>query len=142
MEKLSFGNMVLLYGATACVFFVIDLIWLGTAAKGLYDRHIGNLLREQVNWPAAILFYAIYIGGIQWFVLLPELQSGSGVLRTAVMGGLLGLFAYCTFDLTALALIRGWSATIAAIDIAWGTVLTGTTAAIVMWMARAVFKIG
>ena len=142
MVKLSLGNMIMVYGLTACVFFVIDLFWLGAAAKGLYDRHIGGLLREQVNWAAAVLFYIVYIAGIQWFVLLPALQEGSGVLRTALMGGMLGLFAYCTFDLTALALIRGWSVTVAAIDIAWGTVLTGSTAGIVLWMVRAFFKIG
>jgi uncharacterized membrane protein len=130
-----------LYGVTAGVFFAIDLLWLGVVAKGLYARHIGGLLRDQVNWIAAILFYAIYIGGIQLFVLIPALQAESSILRTAVMGGLLGFFAYATFDLTSLALIRNWTTTIVLIDLAWGTILTGSTAAAALWLARAVLKI-
>jgi uncharacterized membrane protein len=140
--KIGFGSILLVYGVTASVFFIIDLFWLGAAAKGFYDRYVGSLLRDQVNWTAAVIFYLIYIGGIQVFVLIPALEEGSGILRTAIMGGLLGLFAYSTFDLTSLALIRNWSVTVAVVDIAWGTVLTGSTAAIVLWLTRALFKIG
>lgn len=140
--KIGVGNLMLVYGLTGLVFFIIDLFWLGFAAKGFYDRHIGALLREQVNWVAAILFYALYIGGIQLFVLLPALQSGAGIMRTAVMGGLLGLFAYGTFDLTSLALIRKWSVTVTVVDMLWGTVLTGATAALTLWLSRGLFKIG
>lgn len=140
--KMGIGSITATYALTAGVFFLIDLLWLGVVAKGLYDRHIGGLLRDQVNWTAAVLFYAMYIGGMQLFVLAPAMEGGWGVLRTAVMGGMLGLFAYATFDLTSLALIRGWSTTIALIDMAWGTVLTGTTAAATLWLARHLFKIG
>ena len=139
---LSTGHILATYGITAGVFFILDLFWLGFAAKAIYDRYIGSLLREQVNWAAAILFYAIYIGGIQLFVLVPALQDGSGIMRTAIMGGLLGFFAYATFDLTCLALIRNWSTTIVVVDIIWGTFLTGGTAAIVLWLARTILKLG
>lgn len=140
--KLGAETILIIYALTAGVFFLIDLFWLGTAAKGLYDRHIGGLLRDQVNWSAAVLFYVVYIAGIQFFVLVPALHDGTGVLRAAATGAVLGFFAYCTFDLTALALLRGWSSFIAAVDIAWGTFLTGSTAGIVLWLARSVFKLG
>lgn len=138
---MGFGHIALIYGVTVVVFFVIDLFWLGFAAKGLYDRYIGALLRDQVNWAAAVLFYLIYIGGIQLFVLTPAIQDGHSLLRTAVLGGLLGFFAYSTFDLTSLALIKGWSVPIVVLDILWGTVLTGSTSVVVLWLARAVLKI-
>ena len=134
--KIEFTDGLLLYGLTVAIFFIIDLFWLGVAAKGLYARYIGGLLRENVNWSAAILFYLIYIGGIQLFVLYPALDEGSGILKTALMGGLLGFFAYCTFDLTCLALLRNWSLFITVVDIFWGTFLTGATAAATLWMAR------
>lgn len=140
--KMTLGNILLVYGLTAIVFFIIDLFWLGVAAKELYNRHIGGLLRDQVNWVAAILFYVVYIGGIQLFVLVPALQDSSSILRTALMGGLLGFFAYSTFDLTSLALIRNWPVTVTVVDIIWGTLLTGTTAAVVVWLARTVLKLG
>jgi len=139
--KPAISNIILIYGLTAVVFFVIDLFWLGVAAKGLYERYVGGLLRAQVNWAAALLFYAIYIGGIQLFVVMPVLQDNSEILRAAIMGGLLGLFAYSTFDLTALALLKGWSVTITIVDMIWGTVLTGSTAALSVWVARNWFKL-
>lgn len=134
--KIDPGNMLMAYGLTAGIFFLIDLFWLGLAAKGLYARHVGELMRERVNWTAALLFYAIYIGGILTFVVVPALQDGSSLLRTAIMGGLLGFFAYSTFDLTCLALIRGWSVAITVVDMIWGTVLTGSTAAAAVLLSR------
>ena len=127
---------------TAGVFFILDLFWLGVVAKGLYAHYVGALMRDRVNWTAAILFYAIYIGGILLFVVVPALQDGSGIFRVAMMGGLLGFFAYSTFDLTCLALIRNWSVTVTVVDMLWGTVLTGSASAAAVWLARAVLKIG
>jgi uncharacterized membrane protein len=129
-------EVFLLYLITAVIFFAIDLLWLGVFAKGLYNRHLGHLLSETVNWTAALLFYAIYIGGILLFVVVPSLTSGAGLALTALKGGLLGLFAYATFDLTNLALIRGWPVSIVWIDLAWGTALTGTVALFSVVLAR------
>ena len=140
--KLDSGTIVLVYAVTACVFFVADLFWLGLAAKGLYQRQVGGLMRDQVNWIAAVAFYVIYIGGIQIFVMIPALQNGTGIVHAAVMGGLLGFFAYSTFDLTGLALLRNWTLAITMVDMAWGTILTGSTVAITLWLVRAVFKLG
>jgi uncharacterized membrane protein len=140
--KLGIGNLAMVYGLTACVFFIIDLFWLGAAARGLYDRHIGALLRDQVNWAAAALFYLIYIAGILVFVLVPALTDGWGLARVALYGGMLGLFAYATFDLTSLALVRNWSLTITVVDLVWGTVLTATTSVLVAWLGRILIKVG
>jgi uncharacterized membrane protein len=129
-------EIILLYLMAAAIFFVIDLLWLGVFAKGFYDRHLGSFLRESVNWPAAGLFYSIYIAGILLFVVTPALQNGDGLLKTALMGGLLGFFAYATFDLTSLALIRGWPVIVVWIDMAWGALLTGTVSFVSVWLAR------
>ena len=122
---MSTGNIILIYLLTAGVFFIIDLFWLGVAAKGFYDRHLGGQLRDRVNWPAAVLFYLIYIGGIMIFVLIPAIQSDSSLMSTVILGGLLGMFAYSTFDLTSLALFKNWSVTVVVVDILWGIILTG-----------------
>lgn len=134
------GNPLILYGITATVFFLIDLIWIGVVAKSFYAKTIGGMLRDQVNWPAAIVFYLIYIGGILLFVLIPALKNGSGVMHVAVMAGLLGLFAYATFDLTALALFKDWPIVVTLVDMAWGTILTAATAAVTMWIVQNVLK--
>lgn len=129
-----------IYGITTIVFFLIDLIWIGGVAKGFYVRTIGGLLRDPINWYAALLFYVMYIGGMVLFVLVPALNNGSGIRHAALMGGLLGLFAYGTFDMTALALLKGWPVTVAIVDMAWGTVLTAGTTSITLWVARAILK--
>lgn len=102
--KLETTHLLLVYGITACAFFAIDLLWIGVVAKGFYAKYIGGIMRDQVNWAAALIFYFMYIGGIVLFVLIPALKNGSAVLHVISMGGLFGLIAYSTFDLTALAL--------------------------------------
>jgi uncharacterized membrane protein len=136
--KMTSGNILFLYALTVGVFFLIDLLWLGVVAKGFYQRYMGSLMRENVNWVAAVLFYLIYIGGIQVFVLLPAIQADTGVLKTTIMGGLLGFFAYSTFDLTSLALLKNWSITVVVVDIIWGILLTGSTAGVVLWLFRSI----
>lgn len=111
-----------LYLATVPIFFAIDLLWLGVLAKNLYQRHLAHLLSPDVNWPAAILFYLVYIAGIILFAVKPGLEAQS-LAKTAIWGGLFGFFTYMTYDLTNLATLRDWPVTIVLVDIAWGTVL-------------------
>ena len=120
--------MVRLYFLTAAAFLAIDLVWLGLVARGFYRNQLAHLLRDDPVWPAALSFYAIYIAGILVFAVVPGLEAGS-LWRTVVLGALLGLVAYATFDLTSLALIRDFPVTVVLVDLVWGAVLTGTVAA-------------
>lgn len=129
------GTMLKLYGATAAVFFAIDLVWLGVVAQGFYERHLGHLLAEDVRWKAAILFYLLYIAGILVFAVTPALAQGS-LGRAVLLGGFLGLFAYATFDLTCLALFRGFPTVVVVVDMVWGTVLTATVTAAAYGIGR------
>lgn len=133
--NLSTRNILALYGITATSFFLIDLLWIAVVAKTFYANTIGGMLRDQVNWPAAVLFYLIYIGGIVLFVLIPALRNGTGLLQGAMLAGFLGLFAYGTFDLTALALFKEWPLIVTVVDMIWGAVLTAATASIALWTA-------
>jgi len=54
-------------------------------------------------------------------------------------GALLGFFAYATYDLTNLATLRGWSPTLAIVDMAWGTFITAL-AATGGWVIARYFK--
>lgn len=111
-----------LYLLTVPVFFVIDLIWLGVVAKKFYRRHLDFILSPDVNWPAAITFYLIYIVGIIVFAVVPAIDRGS-LMRALIWGGLYGFFTYATYDLTNMALIKGWPLKIVIVDILWGMVL-------------------
>jgi uncharacterized membrane protein len=104
------------------VFFVVDLIWLGILAQPVYDATIGDFLRDQPNWFAAILFYILFVIGLQYFALNPAVEARDGALAMK-NGALYGFFTYMTYELTNWAVIEGWSATIVPIDILWGTFL-------------------
>ena len=116
-----------LYFATLAVFLAIDMVWLGFAAKGFYQRHLGELLRPDVRWGAAILFYLIFIGGILLFAVLPALERAS-IRHAMLLGGLFGLIAYATYDLTNLATLKGFPPIVVVVDMVWGFVLTAVVA--------------
>jgi uncharacterized membrane protein len=116
-----------LYLLTIPVFFAIDLLWLGVIAKGLYQKNLGHLLSADVNWPAAFVFYFIYIAGIILFAVKPALVDQS-LLKALLWGALFGFFTYATYDLTNLATLKDWPVKIVFIDIAWGVVLCSLVA--------------
>lgn len=111
-----------LYVLTVPVFLLIDMIWLGVVAKGFYRKNLDYLLSPQPNWAAAIGFYLLFIVGILVLVVQPALEKDSFV-RAALLGGLFGLIAYATYDMTNLATIRNWPVRVAVVDMLWGTVL-------------------
>ena len=115
------------YAVTATVFLLVDMVWLGFAAKAFYRTNIGALLADQINIAAAVIFYLLYIVGIVIFAISPALESGSW--RTSLtMGSLFGFFAYATYDMTNLATLRDWPVAVAVVDMAWGAFLTGLSA--------------
>ena len=123
-----------LYLMTIPVFFIIDLLWLGTIATKLYQSQIGFLLGP-VNWTAAILFYLLYIVGILVFAVHPALEAQS--LSTAIIyGALFGFFAYATYDLTNLATLKDWPVFVTIVDLAWGTILTSSVATVSYYLGK------
>ncbi|MCV2231433.1 DUF2177 family protein [Acholeplasma manati] len=111
-----------LYGIAFVVFFVVDLIWLGLVAKDLYQKEIGSLLKPDVNWAAAIIFYLLFILGLVIFVINPAVESGS-LAKAMMLGVFFGLVTYATYDLTNLATMRDFTLKITLIDLTWGTTL-------------------
>ena len=96
-----------IYVAALVGFLAIDMLWLGVVARGFYRRQLGFLLADQVNWWAAFSFYLLFVAGVLVFAVVPALQAGS-LSRALLLGGLLGLLTYGTYDLTNLATVKGW----------------------------------
>ena len=119
---MSIKNTIFLYLIILAIFFLIDMIWLGLVAKNFYRHQLGSMLSPKVNWPAAILFYLLFIAGLQLFVVGPALAQG-GVLRALWQGAFFGLIAYATYDLTNLATLKNWPLAVTAVDLVWGSVL-------------------
>ncbi len=120
------------------IFFAIDLIWLGVIAKNLYQKYIGKLLKKDVNWVAAIVFYLLFIAGLVLFVLIPGVDKNS-LSHVMIFGALFGFITYATYDLTNLATLKDWPKEITLIDLAWGTFLGFSTSTISYLLFQLIF---
>ncbi len=109
------------------VFFIIDMIWLGLVANKFYQSQLGPLLGP-VNWPAAIIFYLVFLVGLTFFAIYPAAAKAS-VFTALGLGAAFGFFTYATYDLTNLATLKDWPLKVVLVDIVWGTVLGASVAA-------------
>jgi len=122
---MTFSVFLKLYGVALVAFFVIDLLWLGVVARSFYHNQMGHLLKDNVNWAAAIAFYLIFLVGLVVLVIWPAVEQQS-FARAVVLGALFGLVTYAAYDLTNLATLEGFPLTVALVDMIWGMVLCGT----------------
>ena len=120
------------FAATAATLLVLDIVWLTQVMGPLFQRTLGPLLAENVNYAAAAAFYLIYAVGAVFFAVRPGLESGN-VSQALLYGAALGFLAYATYDLTNLATLKGWPLRVAMLDIAWGTAMTGVAASVGTW---------
>lgn len=118
---IEWSLFLLLYLVSVPVFFLIDMIWLGYVARGLYQRELEPLLGD-VRWGAAISFYLLYLVGVTFFASYPAFLAGD-VSSAFILGGLFGFFTYATYGLTNLSTIKGWPTKLTFIDLVWGTAL-------------------
>lgn len=123
-----------LYLIAIPVFFAIDIIWLAVISKGFYKSQLGYLMAESVKWPAAVIFYFLYIAGLVLFSIMPAVEKQS-LLKAVLTGASLGLVAYSTYDLTNYATIRDWPLIVVVIDMIWGTILSAGVSAITYMIA-------
>jgi len=125
-----------LYLISVPIFFAIDMVWLGLVAKNFYVSQIGYIMGP-VNWPAAILFYLVFLVGLVIFAIHPAFLAGS-VTKALILGALFGFFTYATYDLTNLATLKDWPLLVTIVDMAWGTVLGGAVSAVTVLVARTI----
>ncbi len=114
---------VLLWAIAFALLLIIDMVWLMWLGRGFYVDEIGGLLLEQPNLIAAFTFYALYIAGLVYLVIAPAAEADS-VMKAVISGAVFGLVAYATYDLTNLAVMKGFTLKIALIDMVWGMALS------------------
>ena len=117
------------------VFFALDMLWIGVVAKGFYAKQIGSLLKSDVNWLAAVLFYLLFIAGLVVFVITPSMQKGSW-MHACLLGAFFGLVCYATYDLTNLAVAKNWPLLVTIVDLIWGAVLASAVSTITYLIAQ------
>ena len=117
------------------IFLVIDVIWLSFATKSFYRPLIGNLLTDTPVMWAAVLFYVLYVFGMALVVIQPCVDSSS-IFKTVYTGFIFGLVAYGTYNLTNMAVLKGWSPTVTFVDMFWGGSLTAVSATTGLYIAK------
>jgi uncharacterized membrane protein len=127
-----------LYLIALPVFFALDMVWLGLVAKKFYRSQIGFLMKSDINWTAAIIFYLLFIVGLVLFAVTPAIEKGSWTYALA-LGAFFGLITYATYDLTNLAALKDWPLVVTIVDLAWGAVLAASVSAATYFIGR---KIG
>jgi uncharacterized membrane protein len=116
----------LLVVAGVLMFIVLDILWFQVMGDFLRGE-VGSIARLNINggWDirlgAALLVYVLMGIGTVVFVL-PRAES----VRTALLfGGLFGFVSYGLYDFTNLATLAAWTVPFVAVDMAWGTFVSG-----------------
>ena len=121
------------YLAIIVLMFVLDIVWLSMIAQPLYQQGIGHLMAAKPNFLFAALFYMVYVCGLVWFALMPN-RHHRGLKNTFAAAAIFGFCVYASYDLTNLALLKDWPLSLSIIDITWGTMLSGVSAAFGKWV--------
>ncbi len=131
-------NYAASYIAALIFFLAVDLVWIKSVMREIFERNVGALLLEEPRLAAAVGFYVLYVAGILYFAVTPALTSETWH-AAALNGSLLGFLAFGTYEATNLATLKGWKVEMLIVDVAWGMSLTSLTAIIgfvaYRWMA-------
>jgi uncharacterized membrane protein len=122
-------NYIKTYLTTLAIFLSVDAVWLIFIAKNFYAKHLGYLMKSDVNFIAAGLFYLLFIFGLVILAIQPALKEQSWT-KALLLGALLGLVSYGTYDLTNLATIKDWPLIVTIVDLIWGSFLGGSVGTI------------
>jgi uncharacterized membrane protein len=122
----------ILYLVTLAVIIPLDFLFLGVVAKPFFKAEVGDMLGDLNILPAAV-FYPLYTLGVLIFVTS---TPNTTLQSSLIYGALFGLFAYATFDLTALATLKHWTWPAAFADVSWGAAVTAVSAAAGLAAAR------
>jgi uncharacterized membrane protein len=111
------------------------MLWLVLVAKKFYQDQIGFLMKPDINWFAAIIFYFLFIAGLIVFVITPAVEKHSWV-HALLYGALFGLITYATYDLTNLATLKDWPLLVTVVDLIWGSVLASSISLVTYFIAN------
>lgn len=129
------SHFISLFASAFVLFAVIDIFFITYVVTPLYRSKVPEILAEKFALVPAIAFYFIYIFGIVYFAIIPALKDGSST-TAFINGAILGAFAYATFTLTNMAILKNWPFVIVVSDILWGAFLTGTVSALLVWFFK------
>jgi uncharacterized membrane protein len=122
------------YGIALAVFVVLDFLWIGLIARGIYTARIGEMLLDRPRWGVAVLFYLLYVVGLVYFAIAEGLNSGNWA-HAALNGALFGFFTYLTYNATNLSVMKDYDPLVAVIDTGWGTFMGAAVPTATLYLA-------
>ncbi|MEM6661306.1 MAG: DUF2177 family protein [Pseudomonadota bacterium] len=125
------------YVAALVLFILIDLIWIKTVMRPIFERSIGSIMLPDPHMGAALAFFVLYQAGLLYFAVIPAVEAEAWT-TAAVHGALLGIIAYGTYETTNLATIKGWTMRMAFVDVAWGSTLSALISTVAFFVLSTV----
>ncbi|PWW02019.1 putative membrane protein [Hoeflea marina] len=115
------------WGVAAFVLLLADGIWLGLVAGNFYRSNLGDLMRSDIRFGVAAIFYIMFAAAV---VILAGMPGARAAHWSAALfyGAVLGFAAYGTYDFTNLATLKSWPVIVTIVDLCWGTALTAVAA--------------
>jgi len=123
------SRYLIAYVVTAVIFLGLDFVYLSLAGGPMYRQALGDHLANPMRVVPGIVFYVIYIFGLQYFAVSPAFQDGQWT-TALVRGAVLGFIAYATYEFTNYATLARWTGKLVLVDMVWGTVLSGVASSI------------
>jgi uncharacterized membrane protein len=112
---------------TALIFCIGDAFMIPLVMQPLFQSALGAQMLDTLRLGPAALFYVIHIGGLVYFAGRPVSYGGTAAAAFA-NGAILGFVAYSCYEMTSWTIMRDWHSTLVLVDVAWGTMLSGTAA--------------
>ena len=103
---------------------ILDGIMIWFVILPTFKKYIPSYLNTDMNLPAAIAFYLLYILVLLMLVVIPWVEMKSSLIDILQKSALFGFGAYMTYELTSMSVMKWWSWNMVAIDTIWGTLLT------------------
>lgn len=105
------------------VFVIVEALMLTFFMAPFFSKHIGHLMRSQINVYVTLIYYLLYVSGVLYFSYFAGFKSGS-FQQTLLSGFLLGLLCYGVYDMTNFLVLKDWKIQMTIIDMVWGGIVT------------------
>lgn len=128
------SRYLIAYIVTAVVFLGLDAVYLSTAGAPMYRQALGDQLASPMRIVPGIIFYVIFIAGLQFFAVMPAFEDGQWT-TALIRGAALGFIAYATYEFTNYATLARWTGKLVLVDMVWGTVLSGVASSVAYALA-------
>ncbi len=115
---------ILSYISWIVTLLILDGIMIWFVILPTFKRYIPTYLNTDMNLPAAIAFYLLYILVLLMLVIIPWVEMKSSLIDILQKSALFGFGAYMTYELTSMSVMKWWSWNMVAIDTLWWTLLT------------------